>query len=282
MGPTDQSTAALLTVRRESCSRVHSLNTAPRVVRAAEAVGMRALEISHPTYWPKFRRLIQILRLDSALNWSRRRWESAMCMIGVAVHPRQIPRKALHLLPSVFMEISDLYAYGGSGTPGIGRDHALKLVKKYPDGSFDAVSQDIGHAPHLIHMPYTGRGGEGDASSYFAIFNKSGPAGGNIELFGRKVPINDVKNSVLKEEHLQGRGFPSLGGVPPNAPGTPSGMRATTGWYDRLPGAAREVVGPAMPAAKGIDPHLSGGPITIYDYTGGTTTVTMNNVHTAQ
>ena len=177
---------------------------------------------------------------------------------------------------------SDLYAYGGSGTPGIGRDHALKLVKKYPDGSFDAVSQDIGHAPHLIHMPYTGRGGEGDASSYFAIFNKSGPAGGNIELFGRKVPINDFKNSVLKEEHLQGGGFPSLGGVPPNAPGTPSGMRATTGWYDRLPGAAREVVGPAMPAAKGIDPHLSGGPITVYDYTGGATAVTTNNVHTAQ
>ena len=86
---------------------------------------------------------------------------------------------------------SDLYAYGGSGTPGIGRDHALKLVKKYPDGSFDAVSQDIGHAPHLIHMPYTGRGGEGDASSYFAIFNKSGPAGGNIELFDREVPTID-------------------------------------------------------------------------------------------
>ncbi|HEY5204306.1 MAG TPA: hypothetical protein VIJ63_06885, partial [Roseiarcus sp.] len=46
---------------------------------------------------------------------------------------------------------SNLYAYGGSGTPGIGRDHALKLVKKYPDGSFDAVSQDIGHPAHLIH-----------------------------------------------------------------------------------------------------------------------------------
>ena len=35
-------------------------------------------------------------------------------------------------------------------------------------------------------------------------------------------------------------------------------------------------------AASGIDPHLSGGPITVYDYTGGATTVTMNNVHTAQ
>ena len=120
---------------------------------------------------------------------------------------------------------SDLYAYGGSGTPGIGRDHALKLVKKYPDGSFDAISQDIGHAPHLIHMPWTGRGGEGDASSYFAIFNKAGPAGENSRLFG-----GGIKNSVLKE-HFQGGGFPSLGGVPPNAPGTPSGMQATTGWY---------------------------------------------------
>ena len=182
---------------------------------------------------------------------------------------------------------SDLYAYGGSGTPGIGRDHALKLVKKYPDGSFDAVSQDIGHAPHLIHMPYTGRGGEGDASSYFAIFNKSGPAGGNIELFGREVEANRSTSgaqSIVTAPHLPtaGGGFPSLGGVPPNAPGTPSGMRATTGWYDRLPGAARDVVGPAMPAAKGIDPHLSGGPITVYDYTGGATAVTMNSVHTAQ
>ena len=85
---------------------------------------------------------------------------------------------------------SDLYAYGGSGTPGIGRDHALKLVKKYPDGSFDAVSQDIGHAPHLIHMPWTGRGGEGDASSYFAIFNNSGPAGKNAGLFAGSHPLS--------------------------------------------------------------------------------------------
>jgi hypothetical protein len=81
---------------------------------------------------------------------------------------------------------SNLYAYGGSGTPGIGRDHALKLVKKYPDGSFDAVSQDIGHSAHLIHMPWTGRDGEGDASSYFAIFNTSGPAGDNAKLFNAR------------------------------------------------------------------------------------------------
>jgi hypothetical protein len=80
---------------------------------------------------------------------------------------------------------SDLYAYGGSGTPGIGRDHALKLVKKYPDGSFDAISQDIDHPPHLVHIPWTGQGGEGDASSYFAIFNRFGrPSGGNVKLFG--------------------------------------------------------------------------------------------------
>ena len=163
-----------------------------------------------------------------------------MCMIGVAVHPRQILRKAPRLLPSVFMEILT-YAYGGSGTPGIGRDHALKLVKKYPDGSFDAVSQDIGHAPHLIHMPYTGRGGEGDAFSYFAIFNKSGPAGGNIELFGREVEAN----------------------------------RST-------PSAQSVVTAPHLPAAGGTNPPLSGGPITVYDYTGGATAVTMNNVHTAQ
>jgi hypothetical protein len=79
---------------------------------------------------------------------------------------------------------SEFYALGGSGTPGIGRDHALKLIKKYPDGSFDAVSQDIGHSAHLIHMPFTGRGGEGDASSYYAIFDKSGrPAGENSKLF---------------------------------------------------------------------------------------------------
>jgi hypothetical protein len=79
---------------------------------------------------------------------------------------------------------SNLYALGGSGTPGIGRYHALKLIKKYPDGSFDAVSQDIGHSAHLIHMPFTGKGGEGDASSYFAIFDRSGrPAGENSKLF---------------------------------------------------------------------------------------------------
>jgi hypothetical protein len=84
---------------------------------------------------------------------------------------------------------SDRYAYGGSGTPGIGRDHALKLVKKYADGSFDAISQDIGHAPHLIHMPWTGKGGEGDASSYYAINDPSGrPAGGNAKLFAVAPP----------------------------------------------------------------------------------------------
>ena len=64
---------------------------------------------------------------------------------------------------------SDRYAYGGSGTPGIGRDHGLFRVKKYPDGSFDALSQDAGHGPHMIHIPWTGKGGEGDASSYFGI-----------------------------------------------------------------------------------------------------------------
>jgi hypothetical protein len=36
------------------------------------------------------------------------------------------------------------------------------------------------------------------------------------------------------------------------------------------------------PAAGGIDPHISAGHLTVYDYTGGATTVTMNNVHTAQ
>jgi hypothetical protein len=79
---------------------------------------------------------------------------------------------------------SELYAYGESGTPGIGRDHAVKLVKKYPHGSFDALSQDIGHSPHLIHIPNTGKGGEGDASSYYGIFDPSGrPAGDNAKLF---------------------------------------------------------------------------------------------------
>jgi hypothetical protein len=78
---------------------------------------------------------------------------------------------------------SDRYAYGGSGTPGIGRGHAVKLVKKYPDGSFDAISQDIGHSPHLIHIPNTGKGGEGDASSYFQINDPFGrPAGDNAKL----------------------------------------------------------------------------------------------------
>lgn len=81
---------------------------------------------------------------------------------------------------------SQFYALGGSGTPGIGRDHAVKLVKKYPDGSFDAISQDSGHAPHLIHMPWTGQGGEGDASSYYGIFNSSGPAGDNASLFNQR------------------------------------------------------------------------------------------------
>ncbi len=62
---------------------------------------------------------------------------------------------------------SDRYALGGIGTPGIGRDHGVYKVKGYPDGSFDAVSQDVGHGPHLIHIPWTGKGGEGDASAYF-------------------------------------------------------------------------------------------------------------------
>jgi hypothetical protein len=91
---------------------------------------------------------------------------------------------------------SNLYAYGGSGTPGIGRDHALKLVKKYPDGSFDAVSQDIGHSAHLIHMPWTGQGGEGDASSYFAIFNSSGPAGDNAKLFAQHIGAQPARPST--------------------------------------------------------------------------------------
>jgi hypothetical protein len=71
---------------------------------------------------------------------------------------------------------SDRYAYGGSGTPGIGRDHGLFMTKKYADGSFDAISQDAGHPPHLIHMPNTGKGGEGDASSYFGLKNQLGEA----------------------------------------------------------------------------------------------------------
>ena len=100
-----------------------------------------------------------------------------MSMIGGVVRPRQILRKARRSPLSVFMGILTYMPYGGSGTPGIGRDHALKLVKKYPDGSFDAISQDIGHAPHLIHMPWTGRGGEGDASSYFAIIQQGGSCG---------------------------------------------------------------------------------------------------------
>src|SRR5208283_39700 len=64
---------------------------------------------------------------------------------------------------------SDRYALGGSGTPGINRDHSLIRVKKYPDGSFDAISQDASHPPHLVHIPWTGKGGEGDASSYYGI-----------------------------------------------------------------------------------------------------------------
>ena len=50
----------------------------------------------------------------------------------------------------------------------------------------------------------------------------------------------------------QGRGYPALGGVTPNAPGTPSGAQGTTGWYDMLSGAAKAVYGQAGPAMKGF------------------------------
>ena len=253
MGPTDQSTAALLTVRRESCFRVHSSNTAPRGVRAVEAVGMRAREISHADV------LAKVQAANPNLT-PRQCVELVQATMGVGnVHdwrrgPSETdsPEGAALATFGVHGD-SDLYAYGGSGTPGIGRDHALKLVKKYPDGSFDAVAQDIGHAPHLIHMPCTGRGGEGDASSYFAIFNKSGPAGGNIELFGREVEANRFTpgaQSVVTAPHAA------------NVP--------ERNYFDHLP------------AAGGINPHLSAGPISIYDGSGGSMSVTTNNNHIAQ
>lgn len=61
----------------------------------------------------------------------------------------------------------------------------------------------------------------------------------------------------------QGRGmgnFPSLGGEPPNAPGTPQGQAGTTGFYDRLPGLAREVIGQAGPAMKALGQAGSNAP----------------------
>ena len=122
---------------------------------------------------------------------------------------------------------SPYYAYGGSGTPGIGRDHALIMVKKYPDGSFDAVSQDAGHSAHLIHMPYTGRGGEGDAGSYYRINNRFGrPAGRNAGLiaagwhddpkhsfgYGTSDPINPTFlpnwDTVFRKEGVFAHGYP--------------------------------------------------------------------------
>ena len=55
------------------------------------------------------------------------------------------------------------------------------------------------------------------------------------------------------ETASQGRGmpnYPALGGAPPNSPGVPEGLQATAGWYDRLPGQARDIVGQAGPAMK--------------------------------
>jgi hypothetical protein len=125
---------------------------------------------------------------------------------------------------------SPYYAYGGSGTSGIGRDHALILVKKYPDGSFDAVSQDAGHAPHLIHMPFTGRGGEGDAGSYFRINNKFGrPAGNNGGLFGHPA----VKNGALPSQPISP--------TPPHNPGVP-------GWDDPKHGFGYDTSDPINPS----------------------------------
>ena len=148
---------------------------------------------------------------------------------------------------------SNLYAYGGSGTPGIGRDHALKLVKKYPDGSFDAVSQDIGHQPHLIHMPWTGRGGEGDASSYFAIYDKSGrPAGDNAKLFNAPLELP--------------------GATPPQATGE-------TLRYDNAVGLRNMALrrrGHALHILDHMDKGPPPGPIVVHDMTGGSAHVTIS------
>jgi hypothetical protein len=65
------------------------------------------------------------------------------------------------------------YAYGGSGTMGINRDHAGDVVKVYPDGSLDLLNQSRGRSPHVTHVPNTGKGGEGDSSSYFKIQRQS-------------------------------------------------------------------------------------------------------------
>jgi hypothetical protein len=186
---------------------------------------------------------------------------------------------------------SNLYAYGGSGTPGIGRDHALKLVKKYPDGSFDAVSQDIGHAPHLIHMPWTGKGGEGDASSYFAIFNRSGPAGENSRLFNERRIALPARPPTPTPVHNWG---------PWHAGGTPSGpiiddpSLASSGVdaalaesaEDRFAEMQRNRNRPLKFHGTHILDHMDKGPppgpIVIHDMTGGSVNVSVSRHEATQ
>jgi len=205
---------------------------------------------------------------------------------------------------------SNLYAYGGSGTPGIRRDHALKMIRKYPDGSFDAVSQDAGHAPHLIHMPYTGRGGEGDAGSYYRINNRFGrPAGRNVGPlvapapgpgagwsdplkhgagYGRSDPINPT---FLPNWRTPGNIEPVF--VPyPSHPGTPTpamspvdlalGESAEDRFAEMQRNRNRSLKYHGSHILDAMDRGPPPGPIVIHDMTGGSAHVTISRHEATQ
>ena len=88
---------------------------------------------------------------------------------------------------------SDKYAYGGSGTPGIGRDHA-GIVAGYDDNGMLLLNQWKGQEPTYTHYNWDGTGEHG-ASNYYIINQGGKPAGVNATLLNPQSTGSDMSNA---------------------------------------------------------------------------------------
>ena len=209
---------------------------------------------------------------------------------------------------------SEFYdAHQGVGAPGNNTTHAAVLVGYAKDGSGIYVAEQYvgSHGIHIVEKKWNDpRGGESAAENYFAVNDPSGLPAGENNPFRREVQAQIAANRLaashapyrenapernyfdrLKAEKSDDR--PSSPNFKqPSRPysGTPDSADDLTDYnreFDDYSDRKREynramAFRPVTHAASGIDPHQSAGPIVIYDHTGGATTVTTNNVHTAQ